>query len=394
MLATISNTPRDYDWGSATLLAELEGRAPSGRPEAEVWFGDHPGSPARVPDGRTLGAWLAEEDASTGAPTRLPYLLKLLAAASPLSIQAHPSRAEAIEGFAREEAAGIPRDAPERTYRDENHKPELIVAISDTFTVLAGLRDIDATRRLVAALGPAGDGLAERLAGADAATALRETLGWLLSGDAEDDVAAVVAAAADADDEEFAAELDLVARLEATNPGDPGVVVAMLMNLVTIRRGEGVFVPAGVLHAYLEGLGVEVMAASDNVLRGGLTPKHIDVAELLRVLDPTPGATPILRPQVVGPGVSRYATDVPDFALLRAVVDPQHPCRVPIGGAAIAVATAGRVEVRGGSSGAAIPLSPGEAAFATGDEAELLLSGSGEVFIAQPGSSTPGVSAS
>ncbi len=196
MIVPISNTPRDYDWGSSTLLADLEGRAPSGRPEAEVWFGDHPGSPAIVPDGRTLGAWLADVGVDAGAPMRLPYLLKLLAAASPLSIQAHPSRAEAIEGYAREEAAGVPRDAPERTYRDENHKPELIVAISDTFTVLAGLREIGDTRRLVAELGPAGGDLSVHLTGADAAAALRDTISWLLSGRAGKDVDAIIAAAA------------------------------------------------------------------------------------------------------------------------------------------------------------------------------------------------------
>ncbi|MET0781720.1 MAG: mannose-6-phosphate isomerase, class I [Microbacterium sp.] len=393
MLAQMTNTPRDYEWGSTTLLAGLEGRTPTGRPEAEVWFGDHPGSPAIMADGRTLGAWLADEGTGTGAPARLPYLLKLLAAASPLSIQAHPSRAEAAAGFAREEAAGVPRDAAERTYRDENHKPELIVAISDTFTALAGLREIDATRRLVTALGPAGAGLAARLAGPDAAAALRATIAWLLSGDAQADVDAIVAAAADAHRDEFSAELDLVGRLAALHAGDPGIVVALLMNLVTLQRGEGVFVPAGVLHAYLEGLGVELMAASDNVLRGGLTPKHIDVAELLRVLDSTPGPAPVVRPDVIGGGVSRYATAAPDFALTRVVVGSADSATVPITGVAIAVATAGSVEVEG-ESGARVMLTPGLAVIVTPDEAKLRLSGEGEVFIAQPGTTSPAVSAS
>ena len=125
MLVPLSNDPREYDWGSTTLIAELTGRAPSGRPEAEVWFGDHPADPAETPDGRPLDEWIAAEGASSGVPEHLPYLLKLLAAASALSIQAHPSKAQAEAGFAREEAAGIPRDAAERTYRDDNHKPEL-----------------------------------------------------------------------------------------------------------------------------------------------------------------------------------------------------------------------------------------------------------------------------
>jgi mannose-6-phosphate isomerase len=393
MLTIVTNTARDYEWGSTTLLADLEGRVATGRPEAEVWFGDHAGCPATVPDGRPLGDWLAREGADGGAPGRLPYLLKLLAAASPLSIQAHPSRDEAAAGFAREEARGVPRDAAERTYRDENHKPELIVAISDEFTALAGLRDIEATKRLAAALGPAGDALAARLAGPDAAAALHATLAWALSGEAQAEVEDIIAAAADAHDREFAAEFDLVGRLAKERPGDPGIVVALLMNLVTIRRGEGIFVPAGVLHAYLEGLGVEIMAASDNVLRGGLTPKHIDVPELLGILDATPGPAPVVRPESVGGGVFRYATAAPDFALVRVEVDADAPATVAIVGVAIAVATAGTVTVSGGS-GASVALTPGRAVVITPDEGRLRVSGEGEVFIAQPGDEAPVVSAS
>lgn len=388
MLASITNSPRDYAWGSKTLIADLEGRAPSGRPEAEVWFGDHPGAPARVADGRTLGEWLADEGAASGAPARLPYLLKLLAAQSPLSIQAHPSRGEAAAGFAREEAAGVPRDAPDRTYRDENHKPELIVAISDTFTALAGLREIGATRRLVAALGPTGETLATRLNGADAATALRDTIEWLLSGTAQTEVEAIVTAAARARSDEFAAELALVGRLAETNPADPGIIVALLMNLVTLQRGEGFFVPAGVLHAYLEGLGVEIMAASDNVLRGGLTPKHIDVPELLRVLDPTPGPAPVVHADALGEGVFGYAVPVSDFALTRVVIDADSATvTVPIHGAAIALATKGAPEVTV-STGGALTLSPGGAVIITPDERSVSVSGIGEIFIAQPGAAS------
>ncbi|MCR2764628.1 mannose-6-phosphate isomerase, class I [Microbacterium sp. zg.B48] len=394
MLVPLANTPRDYDWGSVTLLAGLEGRDPSGRPEAEVWFGDHPGSPALVPDGRPLGVWLAEEGARTGAPAHLPYLLKLLAAASPLSIQAHPSRAQAVAGFAKEEAAGVPRDAAERTYRDENHKPELIVALSETFTALAGLREIAATRRLLQALGPAAAGLAARLNGPDAAAALRDALGWLLSGQAQPDVEAIIAAAATTDDAEFGPELARMKDLAARHPGDPGVVVAMLMNLVTLHRGEAVFVPAGVLHAYLEGLGVEVMAASDNVLRGGLTAKHIDVAELLDVLDSTPGPIRVLRPQRLGGGAARYETDVADFALLRVSVAPDGSSRVPVTGTTIALATKGVLEVRGNRSGEAVELRPGQALLVTPDEQHVILSGYGELFLALPGSASAGAGGS
>ena len=392
MLIPLANDPRDYAWGSTSLLADLEGRAPSGRPEAEVWFGDHPGDPAETPDGRTLDRWIADDGAAVGIAQPLPYLLKLLAAASALSIQAHPSKAQAEAGFAREEAAGIARDAGDRTYRDANHKPELIVALSDTFRALAGLRDLDATRRLVAALGPAAAPLAERLEAGPGS--LSAVIGWLLSdgGDAARAVIAAAVAAADAlaagsgtdVTREFAAELELVRTLEAGFPGDPGIVVALLMNLVTLRRGEGLFVPAGVLHAYLDGLGVELMAASDNVLRGGLTPKHIDAGELVRVLDPTPGLPPVIHGRRVADGVVQYDVPVADFALL-AVTPPAEGVTVPLDGPAIAVATEGAPSVSGLSSASAADLAPGRAVLVTPDEGGLRATGGGQLFIALPG---------
>ncbi|MDQ7878772.1 mannose-6-phosphate isomerase, class I [Microbacterium sp. QXD-8] len=380
MLIPLANDPRDYAWGSLSLLAELEGREASGRAEAEVWFGDHPGDPSATPDGRTLDRWIAEDGASVGIDAPLPYLLKLLAAASALSIQAHPSKAQAEAGFAREEAAGIPRDAADRTYRDANHKPELIVALSDTFRALAGLRELDATRRLVAALGPGGAPLAQRL---DADDSLSAVIGWLLS-DGADAARDVIAAAVSAESDEFAAELDLARTLDAAFPGDPGIVVALLMNLVTLHRGEGLFVPAGVLHAYLDGLGVELMAASDNVLRGGLTPKHVDAAELVSVLDPTPGLPPVIRARALGEGIGQYDVPVPDFALL-AVTPTREGVEVPLAGPAIAVATAGSPEVVGLVSGAASALVPGAAVLVTPDEGGLRVVGEGELFIALPG---------
>ncbi|MFT4135096.1 mannose-6-phosphate isomerase, class I [Microbacterium sp.] len=381
MLVPLSNVPRDYAWGSPTLIAELAGRAPSGRPEAEVWLGDHPGCPSRIEDGtgRTLDALLAD----LGAPP-LTYLLKLLAAASPLSIQVHPSKEQAAAGFAREEAMGIPRDAAERTYRDPNHKPELIVAISDTFHALVGLRPLAATRRLVAALGggPGAAALRGRLEGDDEAEVLRGALGWLLSGDARVEVADLIAALETATSTEFAAELATARRIAAANPGDPGVVVGLLMNLVALRRGEALFLDAGILHAYLDGLGVELMAASDNVLRGGLTPKHVDVPELMRIVDPRPAPPPRLRPRGEG-GAAVFDPGIDDFVLTRATPTPEREVRVALRGPAIVVVTAGAVRVSGASG--ARSLTPGGAVFATADERVLVVSGTGEAFVAQQG---------
>lgn len=375
MLAPLDNDPRDYAWGSTTLIPQLQGRAASGAPEAEIWFGDHPGSPAVLPDGTTLDAHLG------GA--RLPYLLKLLAAASPLSIQVHPSKAEAEAGHAAEEDAGIPADAPARNYRDDNHKPEVIVALSDRFEALAGLRKVEASQRLLAALGEGGSAVAARLAGDDDAAALRDTLAWLLSGDAQAAVDGVIGALSDAASDEFAAELAAARRIAAAYPGDPGVVVALLMNLVVLARGEAIFVPAGVLHAYLDGLGVEIMAASDNVLRGGLTPKHIDVPELLRVLDTSAGDPPRLQPVALAEGVEVFRPGIPDFELWHLRVDA-GPRTIGLHGPAIVLATAGAVRVAG-VSGAEVELAPGRAAFATVDETALTVSGAGELFVALPG---------
>ncbi len=392
MLTRLSNTPRDYAWGSPTLIPALEGRAPTGSPEAEVWFGDHPGSPARVTDADAtpLNAWLPPRAADLGVPERLPYLLKLLAAGSPLSIQVHPSLAQAREGFAREEEAGVPRDAPTRTYRDDNHKPELLVAVSERFDALAGLRDLATTRRLVAALGDGAGprALAERLAGDDAPAALRRTLAWLLGGEAgsavTEIIAAMIAVADRADAPEFAAEWELARTLAGAYPGDPGVVVALLMNLVSLRRGEALFVPAGVLHAYVAGLGVEIMAASDNVLRGGLTPKHVDVDELLRILDTTPAPPPVLAPAAHGPGVALFAPPVSDFALAAVQVTGDAP-QLPFAGTAIVLAVAGAVEVSG-AGGEVCSLRPGEAVLATPAESPLRFRGEGTAYVALPGS--------
>ncbi|MFG6402025.1 mannose-6-phosphate isomerase, class I [Microbacterium sp. P04] len=383
MLIRLSNTPRDYAWGSPTLIAELEGREPGGGPEAEVWFGDHPGSPSVVHDGsgRTLDVWLAAEGEASDSPTKLPYLLKLLAAGAPLSIQVHPSKAQAEEGFAREEAAGVPRDAADRNYRDDNHKPELIVAVSDRFVALAGLREIEATRELVGSLGEGAAALAEHLSGPDAATALRGTIGWLLSGDADTEVASIITAGAAASSSTYAEELELTRRLAEAYPGDAGVVVALLMNLVTLRAGEAIFVPAGALHAYVGGLGVELMAASDNVLRGGLTPKHIDVTELLELLDSTPSDPPRLYPEPLAGGGELFDPGVPDFALVRVDVDGAV---VPLRGVSIALVTRGTLRLKG-ASGEALELTPGQAAFVTADETPLTVSGAGELFVAMPG---------
>ncbi len=387
MLIPLSNEPREYSWGSPTLIPDLEGREPTGRPEAEKWFGDHPGSPALTPDGRTLDVVLRE---AGQAP--LPFLLKILAAGMSLSIQVHPSKEQAVEGFAREEQAGIPRDAADRTYRDDNHKPEIIVALSERFRALVGLRPPARTRRLLETVpGPGARALSERLSAPDEPAALRDALAWVFSEEARGAVADIGIAlageeaedAADAaDSAAFAQEREVLARIARDFPGDPGVVVALLMNLVVLERGEALFAPAGALHAYQDGLGVELMAASDNVVRGGLTPKHVDVDELLRLVDTTPGPAPRVIPTEAGDSWV-YDAGVDDFVLSRRIVSPGADVAVDLDGPAIILVVRGGVTVSTSRSRASA--GAGEAIFASADERHIVLSGDGEAFIAQPG---------
>lgn len=374
MFVGITNTPRDYAWGSTTAIAGLLGVPPSGRPEAELWLGAHPGSPSRLV-GRD--GTLADV-----VPGRLPFLLKVLAAGSPLSLQAHPAPEQARAGFERENAAGIPLDAPERNYRDAFHKPELIYALSDPFTALSGFRPVDDTR---AVLDPvAGDAriapLLDRLTdGGD----LREAFSWLISRGpgVEELTTAVVGAAQTLEGASWA-----TARLLAEHyPGDPGIPISLLLHTISLKPGEVLYLPAGNIHAYLGGLGIELMASSDNVLRGGLTPKHVDVPELLSVLDFRPRPAPYLEPERPQPGVAVFRPDVPDFALT--VVSPDAAARgvdvaIPGGGPAIALAVSGGAMLGGGRG--YFTLTPGGAAYLA-DEPVLQVSGEGLVFLATGG---------
>jgi mannose-6-phosphate isomerase len=422
MFVRIDNTPRDYAWGSLTDIARLLGRAPSGGPEAELWLGAHPGSPARIAGGSPapdLAAWIAADpraalgegqvaaDQGAGVPPHLPYLLKVLAAGAPLSLQAHPSPAQAAEGFARENAAGVPLDAPHRNYKDPFHKPEMLFALSDAFHALCGFRGrpaiaSDLTRLIAAARGAAApvarlQEFAARLAhAANDEAALADAVTWLLSGGegvtglvAETVAAArLVLAESGAEDFEDVDALDpallpveTVVSLHQAYPGDPGVVISLLLNRVRLVRGQALYMPAGNIHAYLRGLGVELMASSDNVLRGGLTPKHIDVDELLTVLDFTPLPAPLIAGAELAPGVEVFRPGVPDFALVHAVLDGGAQVGgIRLDAPAIAIATEGTAELAGASGGVA--LGRGQAVYVTPDERELRLRGTGELFLA------------
>ncbi len=412
MFVTIGNTPRDYAWGSTTAIAEFRGVESSGAPEAELWLGAHDGSPATVTDAASVGhadlaSWIAAEpERALGAElaahgARLPFLLKLLAAAEPLSLQAHPTPEQARAGFAREEAEGIPVTAYDRNYRDEYHKPEIIVAVSETFDALSGFRPLDEVAGILRVLREADaadddpepgalDLLAARLGTSEP---LRDTVEWLLrdgrGGDTGEaswvtERVTVLSASETARRSPYALSFETVGALAEAYPGDPGIVISLLLNRVRLRRGEALYLAAGNIHAYLAGLGIELMAASDNVLRGGLTPKHIDVTELLDVLDFTPIAPPRLEPEPIAPGIAAFRPDVPDFALYRVEPGGTDVASVPLDGPAIVLAEGGSLHLRG-ASGGSTTLARGEAAYVTPEEREVVVEGDGIAWIATTG---------
>jgi mannose-6-phosphate isomerase len=323
---------RTYAWGSRTAIAEFTGRpVPAAHPEAELWLGANPGDPAFLeePDGEVslLQAVVADPEGQLGAAARarfgdaLPFLLKVLAAEEPLSLQAHPSSEQAAEGYLREERLGIPANSPVRNYRDSSHKPELLVALQQ-FEVLAGFRPAAHTIELLRALAvsdldPFIDLLNDQ-SDADGLRALFTT--WITAP--QPDVDVLVTAVLDgainylsSGATEFAAVAKTVLELGERYPGDAGVLAVLLLNRITLGPGEGIFLSAGNLHAYLRGFGLEVMANSDNVLRGGLTPKHVDVPELLRVLNFNPTTESQLRAQTHPDGLaSFYDTPTAEFA--------------------------------------------------------------------------------
>ncbi|MFD9575538.1 mannose-6-phosphate isomerase, class I [Streptomyces sp. NPDC059982] len=376
----LTNTIRPYAWGSTTLIPALLGAEPTGEPQAEMWMGAHPGAPSRLDRGAgetTLAAVIAEDpEGQLGSAAvakfgpRLPFLLKLLAAGAPLSLQVHPDLAQAKEGFEDEERRGVPIDAGHRNYKDANHKPELICALTP-FDGLCGFRPPLEAAELLEGLGV--DSLkpyADLLRAHPVEAALREVLTAVLTADRAEMTRTVTEAAAAA--ERLGGPYAPYATLVHDYPGDPGVIAAMLLNHVRIQPGEAMFLGAGIPHAYLDGLGVELMANSDNVLRCGLTPKHVDVPELLKVVLFEPSAPGVLRPEADGEEV--YETPIDEFRLSRFVLAPGGaPHVLPDGAPQILLCTAGA------PTAGEVVLAPGESVFVPAGE-KVELSGSGTVF--------------
>lgn len=287
-----------YDWGTTDDLPRLLRTDPTGSPLAEAWWGAHPAGPTRVVDESgetTLAERIAADPVAALGPEiarafggRLPFLLKVLAIAKPLSLQVHPTTDDARAGFDAEEAAGVPLDAASRVYRDRNPKPEMIVALTP-MVVLAGFRPAASVRRDLERAGhpdaaPLLEALRAESQPAALATYVRLALGL---PDAADLVDAVARTGREPD---AGPSLRAAADAAAHFPGDPGVLVALAMHRVDLAPGEACFTPVGMVHSYQSGVGVEIMANSDNVVRAGLTSKHVDVDELLRVASTAPAS--------------------------------------------------------------------------------------------------------
>ncbi|MTD14093.1 mannose-6-phosphate isomerase, class I [Nakamurella sp. YIM 132087] len=391
----MSNRIRPYAWGSRTAIAELLGApSPAPHPQAELWMGAHPGDPSallRSEQITLLAAIEADPVGELGSRVaerfgQLPFLLKVLAAAEPLSLQAHPSIAQARLGYDAEEKAQVPLSSSHRNYRDRNHKPELICALTE-FHALCGFRDPAVTVELLAELGvPQLDHYLSLLSGqpdSDGVRALFSSILTIPSSLMEPMLGAVLSAcvARVQQGSTFADEYRTALELGERYPGDPGVLASLLLNRVVLAPGQALFLSAGNLHAYLSGVGVELMANSDNVLRGGLTPKHVDVPELMKVLDFSAGPVEILGGESAGAEVV-YPTPVPEFRLSRITVDGA-PVPVRHDGPQMVLVVDGAVTLASGGSTLDVP--KGQSVWVPARDHDVVLGGHGTVYRATDG---------
>jgi mannose-6-phosphate isomerase len=391
----LHNPVKHYEWGSNQWIPQLLGKEnPEGRPWAEMWMGSHPGSPSKVSFGEaeiSLGDLIATDppyylgkQVAVQYGT-LPFLLKLLAADRPLSIQAHPSLPQAQEGFQRENIVGPALEDPRRNYKDPNHKPEIICALTP-FTGMCGFREPEEIRRLLEGfleiskeptvaerslalpetmLSGLRSGMAALLCAlqeADSATALKNFLDALfsLSAEAREGLGGYIRVFAPGASSDVsgrygvsAEQWELMLRFAELYPNDPALISPLYLNVFHLEPGEAVFLDAGTLHAYIYGFGVELMANSDNVLRGGLTPKHIDLGELQKVLDFKPCRPEILKPQSpLAPYV--YPAPCREFSLsvMRGAGEETSFCE---NGPVICIVTSGELEIQGKETRAFIP---------------------------------------
>ena len=392
-LYKLRNQIRHYEWGSPDCIPRLLGVPGDGRPWAELWMGCHPASPSTISLPETaaeasLGEFIAADprrylgrQAAQKYGT-LPFLFKLLAAEKPLSIQAHPNLAQAREGYERENSAGLPLDAPNRSYKDANHKPELIVALTP-FAGMCGFRSPAETRRLLAeflelAPAPLRESLApleQAFAASEADSALRNFMAALfgLSPAAREVLTEYIQGMGNGEwgmgngergtgmpQKEYGVELwEFMRHFARLHPGDPAAISPLYLNVFRLEPGEAIFLKTGTLHSYFCGFGIELMANSDNVLRGGLTGKHVDVPELIKALDFSPSKPQIIRPDTA---LSCFTYPAPCEEFSLSVIRGQGGVAdFAVQGTSICIVTEGEAVFSGG--GVHTALRQGESAF-------------------------------
>ncbi|EPW7974135.1 mannose-6-phosphate isomerase [Cronobacter turicensis] len=379
------NSVQNYAWGSKTALTELYGVAnPEGLPMAELWMGAHPKSSSKIQDdqGRTRALREvidADKTALLGAPVaerfgELPFLFKVLCADQPLSIQVHPNKQASEEGFARENAAGIPLDAAERNYKDPNHKPELVFALTP-FLAMNAFREFSEIVSLLQPVAGAHTAIAHFLAEPNA-DRLRDLFAGLLNMQGEEKsraLAVLKATVASQQGEPW----DTIRFIAQFYPDDSGLFSPLLLNVVKLNPGEAMFLFAETPHAYLQGVALEVMANSDNVLRAGLTPKYIDIPELVANVKfvAKPAAQLLTQPEKDG-ATLEFPIPVEDFAFSLHDLQSQ-PQRLAQESAAILFCVEGEAVLSKGDE--RLTLKPGESAFVAANESPVNVSGVGRL---------------
>ncbi|MCD4828032.1 MAG: mannose-6-phosphate isomerase, class I [Candidatus Cloacimonetes bacterium] len=382
----LSNQVMNYAWGSTTAIPQLLGRTPDQQqPWAEMWMGAHSKAPSSIViDNRwePLNEWIElhrRQALGVAAAARfgeLPFLLKVLAVAQPLSLQVHPNAEQAAEGFSRENSLGIPPGSPIRNYKDPNPKQELLCAL-EPFQVMIGFRPLTETRRLLERFGLLNE--FKLLAGDTSVNpgSFKKFFARLLRADDEHLAWWIGEALAQAPQ---CPERNLVEKLESHYHADPGVLAPLFLNVQTLQPGEAVFLTAGVPHTYIEGMGIEVMRCSDNVLRGGLTPKHRDIDELLKTIDwrfEQPSKTPAVS---VSKCEKRYPAPVESFQLSHVQLEGEALVR-QVTSAQIVLVIEGRCTLRWGDD--KLELTRGESAFICATTEQVSLEGRASLYCAQ-----------
>ena len=387
---SLKNQIQNYAWGSREILGRMRGvPVPTEQPEAEVWVGAHPAAPSRATvDGAEspLNKLIVENPSRFLRPDRtsdwFPFLFKILAIDAPLSIQVHPTPEQAIAGFEDEQARGIAIDAPYRNYKDRYSKPETVIALSP-MRVLTGVRPVEQLKTLAAAFGAAW--LAER-----AELSPKQLLTEIIRLPEETASAAVqhlvdtAPGLLGASNDVVADAAELVRIVDGKYPGDRGLLVAFVMNLVHLAPGESAFTPDGQVHAYVSGTAIELMNPSDNVMRAGLTAKHIDTEELIKVLGEKQDAPVIQRPNPEDGPLGTYAMWDERMSVTRVRVEEGKPLSYTFKGISAALSVAGKVTIQAkdGNGTDEFVLGATESVLHVGEPSEAVLSGSGELYIA------------